>query len=78
MKQNEGMAERAVRIIIGLALLAVAFFDVVVGRAATVAYVLGTLALLTGLLGYCPAWPLLGINTAERKHLQPKAAGARK
>ena len=31
------------------------------------AYVIGAVALVTGAVGYCPAWTLLGINTCPAK-----------
>jgi len=31
------------------------------------AYVVGAVALVTGAVGYCPAWQLLGINTCPPK-----------
>lgn len=73
MSCNVGSIERVVRILLGAALLAVAFFHVVTGTLAIVAYVLGAIAAITGLVGFCPAWALLGINTCAAK--QAKAGG---
>jgi hypothetical protein len=28
----------------------------------------GAVALITGLVGYCPAWSIFGINTCEATH----------
>jgi hypothetical protein len=33
----------------------------------TLAYVVGVVALVTGAIGYCPAWQLFGINTCPVK-----------
>lgn len=58
MKANEGGADRALRIIGGLAILSLAF----VGPQTPWAYI-GVVPLLTGLVGFCPLYALLGVNT---------------
>jgi hypothetical protein len=68
MSCNVGGIERTVRILIGMALLAVAFFHVVTGALATASYVLAAVALLTGLAGFCPAWAIIGFNTCAPRH----------
>ncbi len=68
MSHNVGGIERGVRVVIGVALFAIAFFHVLTGTLGIVAYVVGGVALLTGLIGYCPAWTACGINTCATKH----------
>jgi hypothetical protein len=58
MRVNEGGLDRAVRVIAGLGILSLAF----VGPQTPWGY-LGLIPLLTGLVGFCPAYALLGINT---------------
>lgn len=58
MTRNEGTVDRAVRIIGGLVILSLAF----VGPQTPWGY-LGILPIITGSLGYCPAYSLFGINT---------------
>ncbi len=58
MKINEGALDRTVRIVAGLAILSLAF----VGPKTPWAY-LGLIPLLTGLVGICPLYSLLGVNT---------------
>lgn len=58
MTRNEGTLDRALRIIAGLVLLSLVF----VGPQ-TLWGLVGVIPLLTGILGYCPAYSLLGINT---------------
>lgn len=59
--RNEGTVDRALRITLGLALLFVAF----TGRGAW-GY-LGAIPLLTGLMGSCPLYSILGISTCPVK-----------
>ena len=61
-KVNEGTADRAVRALIGIGLLAIVF----VGPKTPWGW-LGIVPLATSLMGWCPAYTLLGINTCGIK-----------
>ena len=65
---NEGIVDRVVRIVVGLGLLSLT----VVGPQ-TAWGLVGLLPLVTGLLGSCPAYTLLGIRTCPMKHAQSEA-----
>ncbi len=58
MKINEGAVDRALRVIVGLSVLSLVF----VGPQTSWGY-LGLIPLLTGLVGFCPAYAMLGVNT---------------
>lgn len=62
MKPNEGGLDRILRIIVGLAILSLAF----VGPQTPWAY-LGLVPLLTGLVGFCPLYAVLGLSTCPVK-----------
>jgi hypothetical protein len=71
MSVNEGTIDRLVRIIVGLVLLAMtptiggmigAPLGAPLGNLAWI----GVVPLLTGLIGWCPAYTLLGVNTCSR------------
>jgi hypothetical protein len=62
MKTNEGTIDRAVRIIAGLALIALAY----TGTIGAWGYI-GVVPLLTGIIGICPAYSILGLNTCPMK-----------
>lgn len=61
MPCNEGKLDRALRVIVGLVLIALVF----VGPQTPWGWI-GVVPVLTGLLGFCPAYTLLGINTCRR------------
>ncbi|MEO8326444.1 MAG: DUF2892 domain-containing protein [Nitrospirota bacterium] len=61
--RNVGHHERIIRIAIGLILLALSGFSLLPEWGDLVLMVVGLIALLTGIIGYCPAWQVLGINT---------------
>jgi hypothetical protein len=65
MQVNEAVWDRLIRVVAGLLLLYLGWGGVVVGALGTVFKWLGFLPLLTGLIGYCPAYPLLGIRTKK-------------
>jgi Inner membrane protein YgaP-like, transmembrane domain len=70
MAANVGGVDKAIRMILGIALLAAAFFQVATGTWALAAYVVGGVALVTGVFGFCPAWAIFGVNTCSAKHAQ--------
>ena len=58
MKVNEGTLDRALRVIAGLVLIGLA----ATGKVGLWGYI-GVVPLLTGALGNCPVYSILGINT---------------
>ena len=63
MTCNVGVGERSFRIIMGIALLAIGAFAGLSAGWMALAYVVGATLLVTGALGFCPAWKLLGVST---------------
>jgi hypothetical protein len=61
MKQNVGNPERIIRIIVGLVLVSLVF----IGPQSPWGW-LGLIPLATGLIGWCPPYSLLGINTCKK------------
>ena len=62
MSRNEGTIDRALRIILGLVLLSLVF----VGPQ-TMWGLIGIIPLATGLMGYCPLYQIVGLNTCPMK-----------
>ncbi len=62
MKTNEGGLDRGLRVLVGLGVLALAF----VGPKTPWAFI-GLVPLLTGLVGFCPLYSLLGLNTCPAR-----------
>ena len=63
MTCNVGGIEKPIRIVVGIVLLGVGAFAGLPVEATTAALVFGTVALVTGAIGYCPLWTILGLNT---------------
>ena len=66
---NEHKVERVIRVILGLAILSLVF----VGPQSLWG-LLGVVPLLTGILGSCPLYTLIGISTCPTKHKTAKTA----
>jgi hypothetical protein len=62
MKTNEGTIDRALRVIAGLVLIALA----ATGTVGMWGWI-GVLPLTTGIIGICPAYSIFGINTCSIK-----------
>jgi hypothetical protein len=56
--KNEGTLDRTVRVILGLGILSLAF----IGPKTPLGFI-GAVPLATGLIGFCPLYRILGINT---------------
>jgi hypothetical protein len=62
MKTNEGTLDRALRVGLGVALLALVF----VGPRSAWGLV-GLIPLITGVVGFCPLYRLLGVSTCPAR-----------
>lgn len=64
---NVGGADKTVRLIVGVLLLAVAAFYAVDTVWKVVAGVAGVVAIVTAFAGFCPLYAMLGMNTCKDK-----------
>jgi hypothetical protein len=62
MKCNSGGIDRILRVVVGLVLIALA----VTGTVGMWGWI-GVVPLLTGVVGFCPAYSILGVNTCGMK-----------
>ena len=62
MKPNEGTIDRALRVAVGILLLALTFTNTI-GMWGWI----GVVPLLTGAIGWCPLYTVFGINTCSMK-----------
>ena len=63
MKANTGTVDRALRVIVGLVLVGLA----AAGTIGVWGWI-GVVPLATGLIGFCPAYTVLGISTCSMKN----------
>jgi hypothetical protein len=62
MKTNINKLEREIRIVAGIILVSLVFWG-----PKNIWFLLGFIPLLTGLIGWCPPYQLLGINTCKKE-----------
>lgn len=62
MPSNEGALDRIIRVVLGLAIVSLVF----IGPQTPWGW-LGLVPLLTGLVGFCPAYALFGFSTCRAK-----------
>lgn len=71
MKTNEGTVDRVLRIIVGIALIAIGVW--VVGSQAWIwtLTIVGIVLLVTGIIGWCGIYTLFGVSTKKKEPEQP-------
>lgn len=63
MGKNIGSTEKIIRIVIAIIAFIVAYFAGLSPTLSYIAYGVGALALITGLINFCPLWAVLGVKT---------------
>ena len=64
MTKNVGGIDQTIRIVLGVGAIGLAFIGDLPSWGVVASGIGGVIALVTGSLGYCPVWSLLGMNTA--------------
>ena len=67
MKKNMGNLDRGIRILLAIIFAYLYFSGTVSGTLGYILQAFGGIFLLTGLIGFCPLYTLLGINTCKTK-----------
>jgi hypothetical protein len=70
MKKNMSTTDRLIRLIIAAAIFTMFYLEVITGVWGYVLLVLAVVFTLTSIVGFCPLYKLLGINTMGR-HINP-------
>lgn len=60
---NESGIDRIIRVVLGIVLIALYWSGMVAGGLEVVFLILGIIALVTGIVGFCPLYALLKIRT---------------
>ncbi|MGV3765279.1 MAG: YgaP family membrane protein [Chitinophagaceae bacterium] len=67
MKKNMGAVDRAIRVLAAIAVAVLYFSGTITGTLGIVLLVVAGVFLLTSLVGFCPLYTILGLNTCSRK-----------
>lgn len=66
MKPNVGTIDRIIRILLGVAVIALYFLGKISGITAVVLLIVAAVFIVTGLQRFCPLYTLFGINTKSK------------
>jgi len=67
MKKNVGNTDKWVRVILALIIIALFFGNVISGTLAIVLLIVAGIFILTGFIGFCGLYTLLGISTCKKR-----------
>lgn len=67
MKNNMGSLDRSIRVLAAIAIAILYFSGTITGTLGLVLLVVAGVFLLTSLVGFCPLYTILGLNTCSRK-----------
>ena len=67
MKKNMGSADKAIRLVIALVIVILAFTNVISGTLAWVLIILAAVFVLTSVFSFCPLYLPFGISTGKKK-----------
>ena len=67
MKKNMGSADKAIRLVITLVIVILAFTNVISGTLAWVLIILAAVFVLTSVFSFCPLYLPFGLNTGKKK-----------
>jgi len=68
MKKNMGGTDRLIRVVIALGIIGLSLAGILSGTLAIVLLVLSAVFLVTAIIGFCPLYAPLGINTCRVKN----------
>ncbi len=66
-EKNVGMIDRVIRIILGIILLYLFVVNMVVAPWSYLVALIGLILLVTGIIGSCPLYSMIGMNTLGKK-----------
>jgi hypothetical protein len=67
MKKNMGVADSVIRMLIAVVILSLYLAGIINGTLALILLAVAIIFILTGLIGFCPLYLLLGISTRKKK-----------
>jgi hypothetical protein len=67
MKKNMGTTDKVIRILVAVIILVLYFTNVISGTLAVILLILAGVFVVTSLLGFCPLYLPLGLNTKKKE-----------
>ncbi|MHC1706442.1 MAG: DUF2892 domain-containing protein [Bacteroidales bacterium] len=72
MKKNVGSLDTIIRLIVVVIIGILYVMDIITGPAAIILGIIAVILLVTGLVGFCPAYTIFGCNTCKKKPEETK------
>jgi hypothetical protein len=66
MKRNESGMDRIIRVVLGVALIVLFALHALSGTLGIVSLIVGAILLITGVVGFCPLYALLKLQTTKK------------
>ncbi len=66
MKKNMGSADRMIRIIAAIAIIALNYFGVISGTVAIILGILAAIFIITSFISFCPLYLPFGLSTRKK------------
>ena len=73
MKRNIGIADRAIRLIIAVAIGCLYYFKIIEGTPGSALLIVAGIFLATGLLGFSPLYSFFGFTSCSLKNFRQKS-----
>jgi len=67
MKKNMGSADKTIRVFVAAIVALLYFTGVISGTLAIILMIFALVFIVTSLIGFCPLYPILGINTRKKE-----------
>lgn len=67
MKKNMGNADRIIRLLVAAVITILFFTNIMTGTVGIVLLVLAAIFVLTSLVGFCPIYAIIGMNTCPKR-----------
>jgi hypothetical protein len=67
MKKNMGLIDKVIRILVAVVVVALYFAGVISGTLAIILLIFAGIFILTSLIGFCPLYLPLGLNTGKKE-----------
>lgn len=67
MKKNMGMVDKTIRVIIAAVIALLYYLGVISGTLAIVLMIFAIIFIVTSLIGFCPLYPILGMDTKKKE-----------
>ncbi|MCB2195116.1 MAG: DUF2892 domain-containing protein [Bacteroidetes bacterium] len=67
MKKNMGVADKIIRILVAIVIVALYFTGIIKGTLGIVLMILAGIFVLTSLISFCPLYTIFGLRTCPRE-----------